>query len=77
MQTKQEAYQEADKHGAGFVANVIMSWHRNPARKMRGLVNLLHAGHSVQTAQTAIDVLLIDGVKASWIVLEEWANRAA
>ena len=75
--TKLEAYQEAQTLGAAFVANVVMNWHREPARKLKGLVNLLKAGHSVQTAQTAIDVLLIDGVKASWCVLDEWSNRHA
>ena len=75
--TKIEAYREAQTLGAAFIANVVMNWHREPARKLKGLVNLLKAGHNVQTADRAIDVLLIDGVTASWCVLDEWERRRA
>lgn len=74
--TKSQAYQEAAKLGAGFLANVVLTSHRNPARKLKGLVNLLNAEHSVKTGNQ-IDNLLIDGYLASWIVLEEWAKRTA
>jgi hypothetical protein len=60
---------------ASFVANVIMNWHRNPATKLKGLYNLLNAGHKVRFPEFSINSLVIDGVSASWIVLDEWANR--
>lgn len=70
--TKQEAYIQACKHGAesSFLANVIYTGHRNPARKLKGLVQLLQEGHSCRTGQNAIDQLVIDGKKYDWAVLE-------
>ena len=73
--TKWEAYREAERLGASFLSNVILNWHNNPAKKLKGLVNLLKAGHSVTTGSNHIDVLIIDGYRASWVVLEEWTNR--
>ena len=70
-----DAYREADRLGAAFLANVILCQHSTPAAKLNGLVNLLSAGHTVSTAQHSIDILLIDGVKASWCVLDEWRTR--
>ena len=75
MESKHENYRTADILGAGFLANVIMCHHRNPARKLRGLVKLIRAGHTAVTADFGLDTLLIDGHKASWCVLEEWAIR--
>jgi len=74
--TKVEAYREADKRGAGFLANVIMNWQTNPAKKLKGLVNLLRADHTVDVASRDLTILMVDGCMASWVVLEEWANRA-
>lgn len=68
--TKQEAYNEAQKMGAGFLANVISAQHGNPARKLKGLVDLLKSGHDVRTAQFSIDTLIIDGRQMGWEILE-------
>lgn len=67
---KMEAYQAAQSLGAGFIANVILTQHRNPSAKLNGLVELLKAGHEVRTAQFSIDTLLIDGYERGWEVLE-------
>lgn len=68
--TKEKAYEEAENLGEGFIANVILNWDSNPAKKLRGLVKLLRAGHSVRLGRR-IDVLLIDDVISSWEQLEE------
>ena len=69
---KIEAYNEAQKFGAeaGFVANVVINHHRNAARKLKGLVEILKAGHDVRTAQFGLDILMIDGTRQGWEVLE-------
>lgn len=64
-------FDDAHKH----LANVIVCQHDKPARKLRGLRNLLNAGHTVSLAQFSTDVVLINGHKASWCVLEEWYTR--
>ena len=74
--TKEEAYREADCRGAGFVANVILNWHGRPFSKLIGLVALLRAGREAKTAQFALDVLVIDGERADWSVLERAADGA-
>ena len=82
--TKIEAYREAQKLSTdgGFVANVILTQHRNPAAKLVGLVKLLKSGHEIRTGQFAIDVLVIDGRQYGWEVLESpvlvsrWASVA-
>jgi hypothetical protein len=53
-----------------FVANVILTCHRNRARKLKGVLALLSAGHSVRIGQFSIDVLLVDGKPTSWEFLE-------
>jgi hypothetical protein len=60
---KCELYREAGTFGreASFIANVIFCHHRNPAKKLAGLVALLRAGHSVSLASFNMDVLQIDG----------------
>ena len=70
--TKNQAYAEAQQHGrdAGFVANVILTQHAEPARKLKGLVKLLRAGREVRTAQFSLDHLIIDGRAAAWADLE-------
>jgi len=52
-------------------ANLIMLWHARPAKKLRGMLRLVEAGHTVTTA---VDVLLIDGKRAPWAALEEAAR---
>jgi len=58
-------------------ANLIMLWHARPAKKLRGMLRLVEAGHTVTTARFALDVLLIDGKRAPWSALEEAASRRA
>lgn len=73
MLTRSEAREKLYAKNA-FLANVIECHHRKPHRKYNGALNLMNAGHSVEIG-TEIDFLLIDGHKASWCVLEEWATR--
>lgn len=70
--TKANAIKVISGYGkdARFVANVIQSWHRNATRKLCGLADLLAAGHEVRTAQFSVDVLVIDGKRYGWEVLE-------
>jgi hypothetical protein len=74
--TKMEAYAEAERRGAGFVANVILNWHGRPFAKLIGLVALLRAGREVRTAQFDLGTLLIDGECADWSALERAADGA-
>ena len=74
--TKDEMYREAEERGAGFVANLIVNWHGRPFTKLCGLVALLRKGREVQTAQFSLDILLIDGERAEWSVLERAADGA-
>ena len=74
--TKMEAYAEADRLGAGFVANVILNWHGRPFAKLIGLIALLRAGHEVRTAQFDLGTLVIDGERADWSALEKAAEEA-
>lgn len=78
--TKEQAIVEILKTGdkeASFVLNVVQNWHKNSAGKIKGLRNLITAGHSVRTGQFSIDTLMIDGVQAPWSVLSEWERRNA
>lgn len=80
---KMQAYQAAQDLGAAFVANVILTQHRNAAAKLKGLVEILKAGHEVRTAQFSMDTLLIDGEQRGWEILESpvlvarWSGRRA
>jgi hypothetical protein len=62
-QTKIELYKEAQTFGrdASFIANVIFCHHKNPAKKLAGLVAILRSGQSVSLASFDIDTLQIDG----------------
>jgi hypothetical protein len=53
-----------------FVANVIINWHTNPAKKLRGLAKLIAAGSVVRTGHFAIDILVVDGCQMAWESLE-------
>ena len=75
--TKVDLYLEAQERGAGFVANVISCRHRRPFTKLAGLVALLRAGREVRTAQFNLDVLVIDGERASWADLEKTAEEVS
>jgi hypothetical protein len=56
---------------------VITCWHGRPFTKLAGLVALLRAGREVRTAQFAMDVLIIDGERASWTELEKAAEEVS
>lgn len=66
---KMEAYQYLQDQGAGFLANVVLTRHKDNARKLKGLAALVAAGHCVGIAAFEIDTLLIDGYRADWETL--------
>jgi len=45
--TKMQAYKYLQDHGAGFIANVVLCQHKNPARKLRAMATLVQRGHVV------------------------------
>lgn len=57
-------------HDAAFVANVIATRHSNRARKLRGLLSLLEAGHDVTTRQFDSDTVIVDGRRVAWEFFE-------
>lgn len=70
--TKHATLREVGQYGTGaaYLANVILWHHRNPARKLRGLLRLLRAGKSCRVGQFNLDVLLVDGERQDWSILE-------
>ena len=70
--TKDKLYALLQSRGTevAFLANVIFTQHRNPAKRLAGLKNLLDAGHSVRTAQFDAHTLLVDGQREAWQVLD-------
>jgi hypothetical protein len=58
-----------------FLVNVIQNWHSNPMRKLRGLLALTKAGKTARTGQFDLDVLVVDGQRVSWALLDEWGTR--
>ena len=75
--TKDEMYREAGDRGAGFLANVISCHHPRAFTKLCGLLALLRGGREVRTAQFSLDVLVIDGERASWAELERAAEEVS
>ena len=75
--TKDEMYREAADRGAGFLANVISCHHPRAFTKLCGLLALLRNGREVRTAQFSLDVLMIDGERASWANLEKAAEEVS
>jgi hypothetical protein len=70
-----EALTEATEvWGKGFLVNVIMNQHSRPATKIKGLVKALRLGHEVAIGNQT-DVLLVDGLRQDWSVLEDWAKQ--
>jgi len=55
---------------ADFVANVIMTQHTSPARKLSGLLTLLVLGADVRTADRDICRLMVNGYPWTWTELE-------
>lgn len=72
MEKRYALYNEASKYGqeASFIANVILTRMTRPTKKLQGLVNLLHSGIEVRTAQFDISTLVINGEKQTWQHLE-------
>ena len=65
-----QRYRKAHDLGVGWVANVIVCWHRRPGAKIRGLVWLRERGHVVTTFDEAGQSLLVDGERVPWAYLE-------
>ena len=76
MITKAAALREIETYGRGpqFLANVIVNGCSNPARKLRGIVKLLRAGHSVGCTQFSTMDVMIDGShRGGLAILEDHA----
>ncbi len=57
-----------------FLANVIVTQHSQPSRKLAGLYNLVNAGHECRTTQFSTDALVVDGTRQPWTYLEDAAK---
>lgn len=53
-----------------FLVNVIQVHHRNPVRKLRGLLRLMLTGNCARVSQFDIDILLVNGERTAWAALE-------
>jgi len=71
--TKHDIMRIIQKAGreASFVGNVILCHHRRPWTKLRGLARLILDGHDVRAGQFDLDVLVVDGHRTEWTVLEQ------
>ena len=54
---------------AGFLANVIANGHTRPVTKLRCILALLKAGHSVRLAPFSTAALLVDNRPLDWSAL--------
>jgi hypothetical protein len=52
-----------------FVANLIITRHSSPIRKLRGLEWLVRQGYDVRTASHDCDTLIVAGEQIPWITL--------
>jgi hypothetical protein len=52
-----------------FVANLIITRHSSPIRKLRGLEWLVRQGYDVRTASHDCDTLIVAGEIMSWTLL--------
>ena len=59
--TKMQAYQVCQDNQIGFLANVVLTQHSEPARKLRAMAKLALAGRTVSLASFSMDRLLLDG----------------
>ena len=46
----------------GFLANIVLTRHRNPAKKLKRLAKIILDGRDVRLAEFSIDNLLVDNV---------------
>jgi hypothetical protein len=56
--------------GASFVANVVLTQHKNAAVRLKGLAKLAQAGREISQPGYDIDTLWIDGYTYSWADVE-------
>ena len=68
--TKMQAYEYCRKNGASFIANVVLCQHRDSARKLKRMANLIQTGHTVTLGSYSIDTLVIDGRVQPWEALD-------
>lgn len=66
MKTKIKLMRELEKRGLSFTANVILNGCGKPVTKMKKIVALLDAGHSVYHAPFETCALVIDG-EFTWL----------
>ncbi|MGW8177486.1 MAG: hypothetical protein ACWGQW_01650 [bacterium] len=53
-----------------FLANIILTRKKNPARRLKKLVDLVNDGKDVKLASFSCDILLMDGEEVSWSILD-------
>mgnify|MGYP001565074888 CR=1 FL=1 len=81
---KMQNYSECQKYGreAAFLANLILTQHCNAAYKLRGLLILLKGGYECRVGQFNRNILIINGKRFGWEVLEspgiveQWLDQA-
>jgi hypothetical protein len=72
---KAEAYRFLEANGAGFLANVVLTRHRAPGRRLRALSRLVLAGHQVGLSHGGADDLLVDGFGVQWLALDHQSTE--
>jgi len=61
-------------HDMGFLANVIITHHSRPCRKVNSLLRLLETNHRVRLGQFSIGNLYIDDILTTWDKMENYAK---
>lgn len=56
---------------ASFLANVILTHHARPVRKLKNLLWLLDNRHGCRTGQFDLAVLVVDGKQEPWSILDQ------
>lgn len=71
--TKVEAYSFLAKHSSDvqFVANIILTKHKDSAKKLKHLVRMVQDGKDIRMADFSCDQLMVNGEKMSWEELNE------
>lgn len=57
-----------------FLINVIQCHHARSDRKLRGLLKLMEQGKDIRIAQFNLDILLVDGERENWTLLDVWGT---
>jgi hypothetical protein len=73
--TKMQAYRICQEQGMGFIANVVLCHHSDPARKLKALAKLALAGRTVSFLSFSTDVVMLDGYQVTWPVIEATAKH--